>query len=45
MVTNERHKFTNTKSEKEYFRGIIHNLALQRWTDYDIADYLCDIVD
>jgi hypothetical protein len=34
----ERQKFT--KSEKEYQRGIIHNLSLQRWTDQEITDYL-----
>jgi hypothetical protein len=28
------------KSEKQYVRGIIHNLSLQRWTDQEITDYL-----
>lgn len=28
------------KSEKQYLRGIVHNLSLQRWTDQEIADYL-----
>ena len=30
------------KSEKQYLRGIIHNLSLQKWTDQDIVDYLRD---
>ena len=30
------------KSEKQYLRGMIHNLSLQKWTDQDIADYLRD---
>ena len=30
------------KSEKQYLRGIIHNLSLQKWTDQDIVDYLHD---
>ena len=34
----ERQKFT--KTEKQYQRGIIHNLSLQRWTDQEITDYL-----
>jgi hypothetical protein len=34
----ERQRFT--KPEKEYLRGIIHNLSLQRWTDQEIRDYL-----
>lgn len=29
-----------SKSEKQYLRGIIHNLSLQRWTDQEIVDYL-----
>jgi hypothetical protein len=28
------------KSERQYIRGIIHNLSLQRWTDQEISDYL-----
>ncbi len=28
------------KSEKQYIRGIIHNLSLQRWSDYEITDFL-----
>ncbi|MDP9289784.1 MAG: helix-turn-helix domain-containing protein [Thermoproteota archaeon] len=36
----ERQKFT--KSEKQYLRGIIHNLSLSRWTAQEIADYLRD---
>jgi hypothetical protein len=30
------------KSEKQYLRGIIHNLALQKWTDQDIVNYLLE---
>jgi hypothetical protein len=30
------------KLEKQYLRGIIHNLSLQKWTDQDIVDYLRD---
>jgi hypothetical protein len=30
------------KSEKQYLRGIIHNLSLQKWTDQDIVEYLRD---
>ena len=30
------------KSEKQYVRGIIHNLSLQRWTDQEISNYLRD---
>ena len=30
------------KSEKQYLRGIVHNLSLQKWTDQDIIDYLRD---
>jgi hypothetical protein len=29
-----------SKSEKQYLRGVIHNLSLQRWTDQEITDYL-----
>ena len=28
------------KSQKQYVRGIIHNLSLQRWTSQEIADFL-----
>ena len=28
------------KSQKQYVRGIIHNLSLQRWTDQEITNYL-----
>lgn len=31
-----------SKSEKQYVRGIIHNLSLSRWTDQEIVDYLHD---
>jgi hypothetical protein len=34
----ERQKFT--KTEKQYLRGIIHNLSLQRWTADEITNYL-----
>lgn len=37
-VTIERKKFT--KTEKQYLRGIIQNLSLQRLTDQEIVDYL-----
>jgi hypothetical protein len=29
-----------SKSQKQYLRGIIHNLSLQRWTDQEIVGYL-----
>lgn len=29
-----------TKAERQYIRGIVHNYALQRWSDQDIVDYL-----
>src|SRR6476619_6012718 len=28
------------KLEKQYVRGIIHNLSLQHWSDYQIMDFL-----
>jgi hypothetical protein len=31
-----------SKSQKQYLRGIIHNLSLQRWTDQEIVGYLND---
>ncbi len=31
---------TRTKAEKEYIKGIIQNLSLQRLTDQEIVDYL-----
>ena len=31
-----------SNSQREYIRGIIHNLSLQRWQDQEIADYLND---
>ncbi len=37
-VRMKRHKCTN--SEREYVRGIVHNLSFQRWTDKDIAKFL-----
>ncbi len=39
-VTVERHTFT--KAEREYIRGIIHNLSFQRLTDQEIAQWLHD---
>ena len=29
-----------SNSQREYIRGIIHNLSLQRWQDQEIVDYL-----
>lgn len=29
-----------SKAEREYVRGIVHNLSLSRWTDQEIVDYL-----
>ena len=29
-----------TREQRQYIRGIIQNLALQRWQDQEIADYL-----
>lgn len=29
-----------TKAERQYIKGIVHNYALQRWSDQDIVDYL-----
>ena len=29
-----------SNSQREYIRGIIHNLSLQRWKDQEIADFL-----
>ena len=37
-VHMKRHKCTN--SEREYVRGMVHNLSFQRWTDRDIARFL-----
>ena len=31
-----------SKSEKQYVRGIVHNLSLQRLTDQEIVEYLRD---
>lgn len=39
-VPMKRHKCTN--SEREYVRGLVHNLSFQRWTDQEIANYLND---
>jgi IS30 family transposase len=30
------------KSDRQYFRGTIHNLSLSRWTGQEIVDYLRD---
>jgi hypothetical protein len=32
----------SSKPEKQYVRGIVHNLSLQRLTDQKIVDYLHD---
>ena len=37
-VTVERATFT--KAEREYIKGIVHNFALDKWTDQDIVNYL-----
>jgi DNA-directed RNA polymerase specialized sigma54-like protein len=37
-VTKKRHDFT--KSEREYVRGIVHNLSFQRLTDQEIVQWL-----
>ena len=37
-VRNKQKK--STISEKQYVRGIVHNLSLQRWTDQEIVNYL-----
>ena len=39
-VVTERHKWT--KSEREYIKGIIHNLSFQRLTDQEIVQWLHD---
>lgn len=28
------------KPEKEYVRGLVHNLSFQRWTDQEIANFI-----
>jgi hypothetical protein len=37
-VTSKRATFT--KAEREYVKGIVHNLSLQRLTDQEIVDWL-----
>jgi DNA-directed RNA polymerase specialized sigma54-like protein len=37
-VSKKRHDFT--KSEREYVRGIVHNLSFQRLTDQEIVQWL-----
>jgi DNA-directed RNA polymerase specialized sigma54-like protein len=37
-VTKKRQDFT--KSEREYVRGIVHNLSFQRLTDQEIVQWL-----
>jgi hypothetical protein len=37
-VSNKREKLTI--SQKQYVKGIVHNLSLQRWTDQEIVSYL-----
>jgi hypothetical protein len=39
-VTKKRHDFT--KPEREYVRGIVHNLSFQRLTDQEIVQWLHD---
>jgi len=39
-VTIKRHNFT--KPEREYVRGIVHNLSFQRLTDQEIVQWLHD---
>jgi DNA-directed RNA polymerase specialized sigma54-like protein len=39
-VTKKRHDFT--KPEREYLRGIVHNLSFQRLTDREIVQWLHD---
>ena len=39
-VTSERTTFT--KSEREYVKGIVHNLSLQRLSDGEIVQWLHD---
>jgi hypothetical protein len=39
-VTKKRHDFT--KSEREYVKGIVHNLSFQRLTDQEIVQWLHD---
>ena len=36
---NSEHKKL-TKSDKEYIKGLVHNLALQRLTDQEITEHL-----
>ena len=48
MTSNSNSKTANSKhtkvakSQRQYVRGIIHNLSLQRWTSQEISDYLHD---
>ena len=37
-INSERKKLT--KSDKEYIKGLVHNLALQRLTDQEITEHL-----
>jgi hypothetical protein len=39
-VTIKRHNFT--KAEREYIKGIVHNLSFQRLTDQEIVQWLHD---
>ena len=39
-MTKKRHDFT--KPEREYVRGIVHNLSFQRLTDQEIVQWLHD---
>lgn len=37
---NKRHRCTI--SEREYVKGLVHNLSFQRWTNQQIANYLTE---
>ena len=39
-MTKKRHDFT--KPEREYVKGIVHNLSFQRLTDQEIVRWLHD---
>jgi hypothetical protein len=39
-VTMKRHSFT--KAEREYVKGLVHNLSFQRWTVAEIVQWLDD---
>ena len=37
-IHNKRYRCTN--SEREYVKGLVHNLSFQRWTNQQIVNYL-----